>query len=141
MRLHTFEQKSSNREGVAENKQLNCEALFVTLHKSEADYSASTLYEDYAVNEELFHWQSQNSTSPESKRGQSYINHRARDKKILLFVREQNTDQHRNTMSYVYLGPAHLSNHQGTKPMNITWKLQEPIPWYLLKESRKLAVG
>ncbi|HAC15829.1 MAG TPA: DUF3427 domain-containing protein [Bacteroidetes bacterium] len=141
MRLHTFEQKSSNREGVAENKDLNCEALFVTLHKSEADYSASTLYEDYAVNEELFHWQSQNATSPESKRGQSYINHRQRDKKILLFVREQNTNQHRNTMSYVYLGPVDLNTHQGSKPMNITWKLHEPIPGYLLKESRKLAVG
>nr|WP_242691741.1 DUF3427 domain-containing protein [Pedobacter sp. SYSU D00823] len=33
--LHTFEKASSNREGVALNKELNVEALFITLKKSE----------------------------------------------------------------------------------------------------------
>jgi superfamily II DNA or RNA helicase len=141
MQLHLFGKKSSNREGVAENKNSNTEALFVTLKKTEMDYSSSTMYEDYAVNEELFHWQSQNATSPESSRGQSYIHHRKNGKAMLLFVREQNKDEYGNTMSYVFLGEVAIVDHQGSKPMNITWKLNELIPGYLLTESRKLAVG
>ena len=49
-------------------------------------YSSTTMYEDYALNEYLFHWQSQNSASPESPVGLSYIKHRETGKKILLFV-------------------------------------------------------
>jgi len=30
---------------------------------------------------------------------------------------------------------------EGAKPMNIEWKLQEPMPAYIWKESGKLAVG
>jgi len=29
----------------------------LTLNKSEKDYSPSTMYQDYSINEELFHWQ------------------------------------------------------------------------------------
>ena len=139
--LHTFEKASSNREGVALNKDLNVEALFITLKKSEKEYSPTTLYDDYAINERLFHWQSQNATSPESPKGQSYIKHQELDKTILLFVREQNDDEHENTMSYVFLGDANFIKSSGSKPMNIEWKLNEPMPAYLWKESGKLAVG
>ena len=58
----------------------------------EKEYSPSTMYEDYALNEYLFHWQSQNSASPESPVGLSYIKRRESGKKILLFVPEQNRD-------------------------------------------------
>ncbi|WP_207421809.1 DEAD/DEAH box helicase [Desertivirga brevis] len=139
--LHTFEKASSNREGVALNKELNVEALFVTLKKSEKEYSPTTLYDDYAINEHLFHWQSQNATSPESPKGQSYLKHQELDKSILLFVREQNDDEYGNTMSYVFLGDANFMKSSGSKPMNIEWKLNEPMPAYLWKESGKLAVG
>jgi hypothetical protein len=44
-------------------------------------------------------------------------------------------------MSYVFLGNANLIEHSGYKPMNITWKLNEPMPHYLWKESAKMAVG
>jgi superfamily II DNA or RNA helicase len=139
-RLHTFENSSSNREGVAFNRSLNTELFFITLKKSEKEYSPTTMYDDYALNEILFHWQSQNSTSPESSKGRSYINHLDLRKKILLFVREQNEDEFGFTMSYVFLGEANFVESHGAKPMNILWRLKEPIPAYLLKESRKLAV-
>jgi superfamily II DNA or RNA helicase len=139
--LHTFIKASSNREGVALNKALNIEALFVTLKKSEKEYSPTTLYDDYAINEYLFHWQSQNATAPESPKGQSYINHQKTDKKILLFVREQNDDQYGFTMGYVFIGEASFIKSTGARPMNIEWKLKEPMPPYIWKESGKLAVG
>jgi len=141
IRLHQFEKSSSNREGVAWNKDINTEALFVTLKKSEKEYSPTTLYDDYAINEYLFHWQSQNATSPESQKGVSYINHEELDKKILLFVREQNEDENGFTMSYVFLGEANFMNSTGSKPMNVEWKLCEPMPAYIWKESGKLAIG
>ncbi|MDB5014199.1 MAG: restriction endonuclease subunit, partial [Daejeonella sp.] len=130
-----------NREGVALNKELNVEALFVTLKKSEKEYSPTTLYDDYAINEYLFHWQSQNATAPESPKGQSYINHQETHKKILLFVREQNDDEYGFTMGYVFIGEADFIKSTGARPMNIEWKLKEPMPAYIWKESGKLAVG
>ncbi|WP_206365143.1 DUF3427 domain-containing protein [Sphingobacterium corticibacterium] len=53
MRLSTLGKKSSNREGLALNKELNTEALFINLKKSEEDFSPTTLYDDYAINELL----------------------------------------------------------------------------------------
>jgi len=139
--LHQFDKASSNREGVALNKTLNTEALFITLKKSEKEYSPSTLYDDYAINEYLFHWQSQNATSPESPKGLSYINHEELEKQILLFVREQNEDEYGFTMSYVFLGDANYVKSSGSKPMNVEWQLNEPMPAYIWKESGKLAIG
>ena len=141
LKLHTFDKASSNREGVALNKELNTEAFFVTLKKSEKEYSPTTLYDDYAISEYLFHWQSQNATAPDSPKGLSYVQHRELEKKILIFVREQNEDEYGLTMSYVFLGLADFQKTSGAKPMNIEWKLKEPMPAYIWKESGKLAVG
>lgn len=141
MGMSSFRKKSSNREGSAYNKELNAEALFVTLKKTEKEYSPTTMYEDYAVNKTLFHWQSQNSISPNSPKGDSYINHKDFGKKILLFVREQNVDEYGFTMSYTFLGEVDFIKSKGAKPMSVEWKLHEPMPSYILKESQKLAVG
>lgn len=73
LQLKSFEKAPSNREGVAVQKKFNVEALFITLKKSDKDYSPTTLYDDYALNERIFHWQSQNSAAPDTPKGQSYI--------------------------------------------------------------------
>lgn len=140
-RLSSFKNKSPNREGVAENKELNTELLFVDLIKSEKDFSPSTLYQDYAISEDLFHWQSQNATSPDKGKGLSYINHQKTNKIILLFVREKNEDEFKNTMSYVFVGEAKFIESSGSKPMSIKWKLNTSLPPYLWKESAKMAIG
>ncbi len=90
--LNTYTKKSSFAigVGVAENKNLNTELLFIDLIKSEEDYSPTTLYNDYAIDENLFHWQSQNSSRPDKRKGLSYINHKKLDKRILLFVAKGN---------------------------------------------------
>jgi hypothetical protein len=137
----SFDKKASNREGVANKKELNTELLFIDLIKSEEDFSPTTMYNDYAVSDTLFHWQSQNATSPESSKGLSYISHEASNKHILLFIREKSTDQYGNTMGYVFVGDWKLKDYYGSKPMSINWYLSEPIPNYLWKASAKLAVG
>lgn len=140
-RLSTFEKKSSNREGSAENKELNTELLFINLIKSEENFSPTTMYDDYAINEYLFHWQSQNSAGPDTSKGQSYIKHKENKKRILLFVREKANDEFGNTMGYVFVGEGKLIDHYGTKPMNIKWELNEPLPHYLWNDAAKLRVG
>lgn len=139
--LSTFDKKSSNREGVAENKELNTEILFVDLIKSEEDFSPSTMYNDYAVSETLFHWQSQNQTRSDHGKGLTYIHHLDLEKKILLFVREKAKDEFGNTMGYVFIGEGNIQDFYGSKPMSINWELNEPIPQYLWNASAKMSVG
>lgn len=138
---NTFEKKSSNREGLVNPQGKNTELLLVTLEKSEENYSPTTMYDDYAISDKLFHWQSQSSTKPDFGRGLSYINHQANNKLILLFVREKNNDEFGNTMGYVFLGISTYKEHYGEKPMSIKWELNEPMPPYLWKDSAKMAVG
>ncbi|MDN3670712.1 DUF3427 domain-containing protein [Echinicola jeungdonensis] len=137
----TFNKKDSNREGVAENKSLNTELLFIDLVKSEENFSPTTLYDDYALSETLFHWQSQNSARPDKGKGLAYVEHLQKGKKILLFIREQAKDAYNNTMGYVFVGKGNLEEYYGAKPMNIKWKLEEPIPPYLWNASAKMSVG
>ncbi|MGO3181600.1 MAG: DUF3427 domain-containing protein [Aequorivita sp.] len=139
--MSTFDKKSSNREGVAENKNLNTEILFVDLIKSEEDFSPTTMYNDYAVSETLFHWQSQNQTRSDRGKGLTYINHQNLDKKILLFVREKSKDEFGNTMGYVFIGEGSIEDYYGSKPMSVNWNLSEPIPQYLWNASAKMSIG
>lgn len=136
--LSTFQKKSSNREGVAFNKELNTELLFINLKKSEEDFSPTTMYEDYAINEKIFHWQSQNASHPESGKGLSYIEHEKIGKRIVLFIREQSKDENGLTMGFVFAGNARFIEHSGARPMNIKWELRESIPPYLHDASVKL---
>lgn len=139
--FHTFQKKSNIIEGVAFSKEKNTELLFITLNKSEKDFSPTTLYEDFAISEKLFHWQTQNSVSPEKGKGLTYINHFKEKKRILLFVREKNEDEYGNAMASVFLGEGKLIEYYGSKPMSIKWELNEPMPPYLWKYSAKMAVG
>ncbi len=139
--MHTFLRRSSSREGVAYSPPLNTELLFVTLQKSEKDYSPTTLYNDYAVSPEQFHWQSQNRVSPNSPTGQSYIRHQEQGKQMLLFVREANQNEYGITLSYVFVGQANYMNHEGTRPMSINWQLEEALPAYMWHDTMKMAVG
>ncbi len=139
--LKKFNEVTSFREGAAENKELNTEVLFIELIKSEEDYSPTTMYNDYAISETLFHWQSINSAGQNTPRGQSYINHRALGKRMLLFVRERATDEFGLTTGYVFIGEGHIKEYHGSKPINIVWQLDTPMPHYLWKDAAKLALA
>ena len=64
---------NSFREGVWYSHDHNVDAFFVTLKKSEADYSPTTMYRDYPISPTLFHWESQSTTSVASPTGQRYL--------------------------------------------------------------------
>lgn len=131
---------SNVREGVKWLPEKQIDVLFVTLNKSDKDYSPTTMYNDYSINEELFHWQSQSTTNEDGSVGQRYINHRKRGSKVLLFVREFKNDI-AGAAPYTFLGTCNYVKHNGSRPMNITWKLDCPIPAKYLKKTNKLVVG
>jgi len=137
----TFDHRSPAREGVLVIPDQNVELLFVTLNKNEKQFSPTTMYHDYAINEGLFHWQSQNSARPDRGRGSDYIRHREIDKRLFLFVREQAKDEYGRTMGFVNFGEVEYVSHAGSQPMNITWELKEPMPSFMWKQAAKLAVG
>jgi len=128
------------REGVKWLPEKQIDVLFVTLNKSDKDYSPTTMYNDYSINSELFHWQSQSTTSDTSATGKRYINHRKEGSKVLLFVREYKNDL-AGASPYTFLGTANYVRHTGSRPMNVVWKLDRPIPAKYLKKTNKLVVG
>ena len=137
-----FMKPATVREGVKWLPEKQTDVFFVTLNKSDKDYSPTTMYNDYSINESLFHWQSQSTTAADSPTGQRYINHKKRGSKVLLFVREFKTDRISGAAgAYTFLGIASYVKHNGSKPMNITWKLDRPIPAKFLKKTNKLVVG
>ena len=124
------------REGVFFHEPSRCNLLFVTLRKSEKEYSPSTMYEDYALSASEFHWQSQSTTRPESTKGQRHWNHEGLGITPLLFIREARQDDRRGTMPYLFLGAASYVRHEGARPMNVTWHLETPIPSDYLRLAR-----
>ena len=128
------------REGVLHLKEISADVFLTTLNKTEKDYSPSTMYQDYAISEQLFHWQSQSTTSEESPTGRRYVEHVQRGYTVLLFTREHK--QAAGLASpYYFLGPADYQSHEGSRPMSIVWRLRHPIPAQLLRRTARLAVG
>lgn len=134
---HTEDKKKAFREGVLHVKHRDTDIFFITLNKSEKHFSASTQYEDYAISNKLFHWQSQSRTSDTSPTGQRYIKQRENSNKILLFVREYRSENS-ITSPFYFLGKANYVSHKGSKPISITWELEKPMPTFLLKKSNKV---
>src|SRR5690554_6160652 len=119
----------------------NIESMFVTLNKNETQFSPTTMYHDYAINEQLFHWQSQTSARPDRGKRLSYIQHKQLNKRLFLFVREHSKDEHGTTMGFVNFGEVEYLSHQGSQPMSITWQLYTPMPHYIWKQAAKLSIG
>lgn len=115
---------NSFREGVLYVEDLNIDAFFITLRKTDDSFSPTTMYRDYPISRELFHWESQSVTTVASKTGQRYL---SGSSTVLLFVREEKKDEF-GTSPYMFLGPATYVSHEGERPIAITWRLTTPMP-------------
>lgn len=128
------------REGVKWCDGIRTDALFVTLEKDEKDFSPETRYKDYALNDSLFHWESQNQTSEISPTGVRYQTHREKDTHVLLFVRRYKKTDIGGPQPWMLLGPAEYVKHTGSNPMAIVWKVLHQIPADVLTYS-SIAAG
>lgn len=129
----------SFREGVKYFEDKGTDIFFITLNKSDKDFSPSTLYEDYAINERLFHWQSQSRISEETKTAQRYIHHKQLGNRIALFVREYK-EENNFTAPYTFLGEAEYVRHEGNKPISFVWRLKKEMPPALVPAANKAIV-
>lgn len=129
-------QSPAFREGVKYFQDKDLDIFFITLNKSDKDFSPSTLYDDYAINEYLFHWQSQSRVAEGSSTAKRYIQHRQNNHKIALFVREYKKENG-YTSPFVYLGTADYVKHSGSKPVSFVWSLKTEMPSYLVPKANK----
>lgn len=126
---------STMREGVAWSPTTQCDALLVTLHKNEKEFSPQTMYRDYALTPNLFHWESQNRTSARSVTGRRYQNHKTEGSHVLLFTRERKENESGHPEPFVFHGTARYVEHRGERPMAITWRLDEEMPADLFRRA------
>ena len=110
--------------------------FLINLNKSEKEFSPSTMYEDYAINAYLFHWESQSQDRETSPKIQRYIHHKETENNISLFAREY---KHNGsyTAPYTFLGNADYVSHEGERPVSFVWKLHNAIPAELLPKANK----
>ncbi|GMA21684.1 DUF3427 domain-containing protein [Arsenicicoccus piscis] len=125
-------------QGVAFAADRGVDNLMVTLHKSERDYSPTTMYQDYALSPTLFHWETQSSTTTESPTGRRYLGHEAAGGHLLLYARERKASD-LGAAPYVFLGPAHYVSHRGERPVRITMRLDHPMPSDTFTAARAVA--
>ncbi len=105
------------------------------MRKSEKAFSPTTMYRDYAISPDLFHWESQNATSTQSPTGDRYLHHLERGSRVVLFVRE--TPQNElGAAPFLCLGQASYVEHRGERPIAITWKLRRPMPGETFRQAR-----
>jgi hypothetical protein len=127
------------REGAKWMEGAQTDVFFVTLHKAERDYSPTTMYKDYAISRELFHWESQSTQSQTSPAVRRYIEHRSRGTHVHLFLRDRKELPHGATAPYVFAGPLEYVSHERDRPVSFTWKLKTPMPEELFEVARSVA--
>ncbi|MGA2875862.1 MAG: DUF3427 domain-containing protein, partial [Nitrososphaerales archaeon] len=111
------------REGVKDVPNERADLFAFTFDKSSAGFSDSTRYKDYAISQDLIHWESQSTTRADGPVGMRYQNHVALGRDIFLFCRLTTDDR-----AFWFLGPATYLSHQGDRPMAVKWQLGTPLP-------------
>lgn len=135
----SLESPFNHREGVLHLPERRMDVFFVTVDKAEREFSPTTMYEDYAISESLFHWQSQSSVGPDSVTGQRYIQHQKHQYQPMLFLRPSKRTRAGLTAPFFFCGPLYYEMHEGTHPMSIVWRLKYPLPARILRLSRRAA--
>jgi superfamily II DNA or RNA helicase/HKD family nuclease len=116
--------------GVRYDEATNTDLLLVTLNKSEEHYTPTTMYRDYVISRDRFHWESQSGASQHTGAGKRYVD---RSSRILLFMRFERTDP------YLFIGRGDLVSAEGNRPIAITWALRTPLPEDVFQAARRAA--
>ncbi|MDR4947192.1 DEAD/DEAH box helicase [Neobacillus cucumis] len=106
--------------------------LFIDLHKEE-DIKESINYKDKFLDSQYFQWQTPNSTSQNTDRGQNIIHNSKRGIKLHLFVRKYREIDGKNE-PFIYIGTGETVHYEGEKPITVKIKLENEIPSILYTE-------
>lgn len=138
--LWRFETVSFSNNGVIQLKERHADAFFVTLDKDPQRFSPTTMYHDYALSADRFHWQTPTATGVDTPVGQRYLNHTKQGYTPLLFVRHAAKQPDGLTAPFCYLGPLRYLRHEGDRPISIVWQLLTPMPASLYERAHRHAI-
>jgi SOS-response transcriptional repressor LexA len=96
--------------------------LLVTLNKQ--GKAEDLRYQDHWIDQRHFHWQTQNQTAPDNKRGREIIEHEQLGVGLHLFVRDNKLEQGK-AAPFVYHGRVRYQSHTGSKPMSVRFELMD----------------
>ena len=93
-------------------------------------------FTDGALDSYHFRWESQNNGNIDSECGNRLIQSGKGLYNTLLFVRISKKDQYGDTAPYIFLGSVECESYTGTKPFEVIWKTDMPIPDCILSFSK-----
>jgi len=104
--------------------------LYVNVKKSEKEFSRSTLYQDWALTESLFQWESPNNWVQHRGQGKRFLDEIQARVPVLLFVRESKRDEWGRLVPYTFLGPVSLETGsvEEERPISMRFVLPHPMP-------------
>ncbi|MEU3846637.1 DUF3427 domain-containing protein [Micrococcus terreus] len=140
LNISSWETKyTAHVEGVAWSAAYQLDALLVTLNKDSSGFSPTTMYRDFAVSPNRFHWESQNDTTATSTKGSRYLAKRDQQSHTALFVRERSNDDI-GTAAFLNLGTAQFGSWNNTeRPMQINWDLDREMPLQVFREGSAIS--
>lgn len=138
--LWRFEDVSFSNNGVIHLPERRADAFFVTLDKDPQRFSPSTMYHDYALAADRFHWQTPNATGVDTPVGQRYLRHAELGYTPLLFVRHAAKQADGLTAPFCFLGPLRYLRHEGDRPISIVWQLLTPMPATVYEMAHRHAI-
>lgn len=121
----TVSEWKSLQQGVHYVRSHDVDVFMVTLEKSEKHFSPTTMYRDYAISVQEFHWESQSKTSLASATGQRYVSGSCRP---IIFARERRESEAGTAGAFLCLGRASYVRHEGENPIALVWRLDREMP-------------
>lgn len=113
--------------GVHHAENLNCDLFLVTLNKDPGNFAPSVMYKDYAIGPYLFHWESQNSVASDGATANRYVQQAINGHDLVLCIR-QNPENELGTAPFQLIGTTEVQSHSGSKPMQLTLKVNRELP-------------
>lgn len=126
------------REGVKYFDYINTDLFLVTFQKDE-NVSASTNYRDYPISPVLMHWESQSTTTLNSKAARRYIHHQETGGSVIIATRFSKQNAVGTASAYTFLGNVDYVSHKSEKPIQFEWALRREMPKQLFVAGRTVA--
>ena len=98
----------------------NAHVLLVTLNKQ--GKAEDHRYLDHWIDDHTFHWQTQNSTTPQNKRGREIIEHERLGIDLHLFARDTKLSAGK-AAPFEYHGKVRYQSHSGSGPMSVIFEV------------------
>ncbi|MBQ6471328.1 MAG: DUF3427 domain-containing protein [Victivallales bacterium] len=125
------------------NRERNLDSFFITIRKTEAEFSPSTMYHDYAKSPQIFHWETPGRTTLISDEGKRYLTNRSRK---MLFIRHSKTvrrditgeyELNPTNAFYTFLGPVKsILSHENEAPIGIDFEMEYDLPAEVFEYSK-----